>query len=119
MNRRRGSNTIDLSDEKIAEALNILTEAAKEKKADLMDMMGGRYGDLKEVLSEHEERISEVLADTAHRIKDSISSASKSGQKRIVETAQGVDERVHDSPWKYIGGVALGAMILGYFFGRK
>jgi len=30
-----------------------------------------------------------------------------------------LDENVHQSPWGYIGGVALGALILGFILGRK
>ena len=33
--------------------------------------------------------------------------------------AKAVDESVHNSPWLYIGGVAVGALLLGYILGRK
>jgi len=108
-----------LSNEKIEEALNLLAEAAKEKKQELLNLVGDKYSDLKDAFFDGRSRMSGAFSDTAHRAADSVRQYSQMGQEQVRDAASRVDENVHASPWSYIGGVALGALILGYLLGRK
>jgi ElaB/YqjD/DUF883 family membrane-anchored ribosome-binding protein len=35
------------------------------------------------------------------------------------EIAGTIDDQVHRNPWPYIGGAALGGLLLGFILGRK
>lgn len=108
-----------LSNEKIEEALNLLAEAAREKKQELLTLVGGKYTDLKDAFSDGRSRMSGALADTAHRAADSVRQCSQRGQEQVRDAASRVEKNVQASPWSYIGGAALGALILGYVLGRR
>lgn len=108
-----------LSNEKIEEALNLLAEAARDKKQDLLNLVGDKYSDLKDAFFDGRSRIGGAFSETAHRAADSARQYGQMGQERVRDMASRVDENVHASPWSYIGGIALGALILGYMLGRK
>lgn len=91
MNKVLGGN------EKITEALKLLDEAAKEKKDELRELIAEKYENLKEATGR----------------------ARELSIEKTKELASTVDESVHENPWYYIGGVAIGALLLGYILGRK
>lgn len=81
------------SKQKFEEALSLLNEAAKEKKEDIQRLLSDRYS----------------------HIKDAV----LSGSDRATEVFEEVDENVRKNPWAYIGGAALGALLLGYILGSQ
>jgi ElaB/YqjD/DUF883 family membrane-anchored ribosome-binding protein len=103
------------SSEKIHEALDLLRQAAKDKKDELRKTVSDQYSDLKDVLGS----LSANLKDKASTAIDGVRRASEVGQERAIDAAKAVDESVHEKPWHYIGGVALGALLLGYVLGRR
>ncbi|MFA5866083.1 MAG: hypothetical protein WC975_15530 [Phycisphaerae bacterium] len=108
-----------LSNEKIEEALNLLTDAAKEKKQELLNLVGEKYSHLRDAFFDGQSHMRETFSDTAHHVADSARQYSEMGQEQVRDAASRVDKNVHASPWSYLGGVALGALILGYLLGRK
>ncbi len=78
--------------DKINKALHLLSEAAEEKKYEL---------------TENISRLKEKAGEVIH----------ESGVK-IQQTATNVDKTVRKNPWPYIGGVALGALLTGFFLGK-
>lgn len=90
-------NKLLSGNEKITEALKLLDEAAKEKKDELRDLISEKYENL----------------------KDATGYARDFGIAKTKELASTVDESVRENPWYYIGGVAIGALLLGYILGRK
>jgi ElaB/YqjD/DUF883 family membrane-anchored ribosome-binding protein len=94
-------------DKRINEALDLLNELAKEKKAELQGMVSEKYSHLKSVLEGASGRMGEEVRDTiAH------------GEETVREFASAIDESVHKNPWAYLGGTALGFLIIGHLLGR-
>ena len=87
------SSEIANSNKKFEEALQLLNEAAKEKKEDVVKLLSEKYSHIKDALSEGRDKAGEVFEE--------------------------VDEKVRKNPWPYIGGVAIGALLLGYILGNQ
>jgi ElaB/YqjD/DUF883 family membrane-anchored ribosome-binding protein len=92
------------SNEKIVEALKLLNEAAREKKAEMGDVISDKYHHLKQAIIDSEK----AMGGAAAAAKD-----------YSVKKAKEVDENVHDHPWPWIGGAALVGVLLGYILGHK
>ena len=95
-------------DKRINEALDLLNEMAKEKKADLQEMIHTKYGNLRSAVSGAAGKVQHDVAETYHH-----------GKEKVKELASEVDESVRKNPWLYIGGTALGCLILGFLMGRS
>lgn len=78
---------------KLDEALRLLNEAAREKKDEIQGLLSEKYGDIKDVLGQ--------------------------GGARAKEWTEDVEEKVRQNPWPYIGGVALGALFVGFLMGTS
>jgi hypothetical protein len=99
---------MEIEDKKIDEALALLNELARDKKAELLGMIAGKFDDLKSALA--------LGADAQPRMPYA------RGEEKVRDFASKVDEtvyRVHKSPWRYLGATALGFLIFGYLFGRS
>lgn len=81
------------SRQKFEDALHLLNEAAKEKKEDIQELLSERYSHIRDVVMTGKDKASEVFEE--------------------------VDENVHKNPWAFIGGAALGALLLGYILGSQ
>ncbi len=92
------------SNAKISEALELLNEAAKEKRDELKDLMANRYSHIREAMTAGVEHGKEAI------IK---------GGKKVKEIAGNVDQRAYKDPWVYIAGAAATSLLLGYFMGSK
>jgi ElaB/YqjD/DUF883 family membrane-anchored ribosome-binding protein len=92
------------SNAKISEALELLNEAAKEKKGELKDLVANRYTHIREVMASTMEHAQEAVAQ---------------GKEKVIAIAGDVDERVHKDPWIYIAGTAAASLLLGYLLGSK
>ena len=103
------------SNKKIDEALHLLNEAAKEKKEELRQLLGEKYSHIKETLTEVALNNKEVLG----RVKRITQDTLQDGQERIAEAAGEIDKQVRSNPWPYIGGVAAGALLLGFLMGSS
>ena len=95
-------------DKRIDEALQLLNEVAKEKRAELLDMVAKKYGNLKS-----------ALGGTAEKLQDQAQKTYAEGKEKVQELASTLDGNVHKNPWPYLGGTALGFLILGLIFGRS
>ena len=105
----------DDSTEKIHEALALLNEAARDKKNEFKDLLGNKYTDLREVVAGLE-------TDAEQRVRHSMDRAHEVGQdasERVQNTAQRIDRRVHEDPWKTVGWAVVGAFLAGFLVGHK
>ena len=94
-------------DKRINEALELLNEVAKERLAELQDVVSHKYSSLKSALSGAAERMH-------HQARE----AYDQGKEKVSDLASKVDDSVHRNPWPYLGGTALGFLILGFSLGR-
>ena len=107
------------SSEKIAEALKLLEEAAKEKKAELKNAMSDKYTHLKNVIVETESGIVKSLADAGKHASEAAAHAKDVSVEKAREVARDVDKSVHQNPWPYIAGSAVAGVLLGFILGRS
>ena len=107
------------STEKISEALKLLEEAAREKKAELKSAMSDKYTHLKNVIVETEHSIAKSLSDAGKHAVEATVHAKDVGVEKAREIAHDVDKSVHRNPWPYIAGTAAGGLLIGYILGRN
>ncbi|MFA4944271.1 MAG: hypothetical protein WC789_06180 [Lentisphaeria bacterium] len=111
--------TTRTSSEKISDALKLLDEAARERKDELKAMLSGKFASLKDTVVEEETKLKEMLSVAGKRAAETARHYKDVSAEKAKEIATVVDESVHENPWPYIGGAALGALLLGYFMGRR
>jgi|JI10StandDraft_1071094.scaffolds.fasta_scaffold755315_2 ElaB/YqjD/DUF883 family membrane-anchored ribosome-binding protein len=78
--------------DKIQAALSRLKDSRTEKEVELIDLVSNMYDSLKE--------------------------AKKEAVEKMNDTVHSIDDSVHEKPWHYIGGAALGGFLLGILFRR-
>lgn len=93
---------------KISEALELLEEVAKDKKTDLQNLVSEKYGNLKS-----------VLGDVAQGLHKQGRETYEQGLEKVKDLAARSDKSVRQNPWPYLGGTAIGFLILGFFLGRS
>ena len=108
-NQSRASNA------KISEALELLNEAAKEKKDELKGLLTNRYTHIREAMTAGVDHGKEVLKHT----QDLAQEAIVQSKEKVMEIAGEVDKRVHKDPWPYIAGAAAVSLLFGFLLGSK
>ena len=92
------------SDVKIGQALELLNEAAKEKRDEVKDLLAHKYAHIRDAILEGTEQGKQVI---------------EKAQKFVKETASETDKRVRENPWPYIAGAAVISVFVGYLMGCK
>lgn len=83
--------------DKIEAALELLNAAAQEKKEEVFDVLGDKYEHLKEFFE----------------------SAAHNGEAIAEQTKKQLDKKVRKAPWAFLGGIALGSVVLGLILAGK
>jgi ElaB/YqjD/DUF883 family membrane-anchored ribosome-binding protein len=96
-----------IHDHKIQEALELLNLAAREKGDDFSKMMTDKY-----------EHLKDVVIKNLHAQEKFIRSESKELVRSAKKAALRLDDSVQAHPWKFIGGAALGGLVLGALISR-
>lgn len=58
------------------------------------------------------------LIDLISSIYDAVRDTEQKAVEKVVDTASAVNDSVHNSPWPFIGGAAIGGFVLGMFCRR-
>lgn len=103
------------SNRKFEEALQLLNEAAREKKEEIQGLLGDKYEHIKDAIQE----ITTDQRKNLRRVRRLAEDALEEGGEKIREAASELDEELRENPWPYIGGVALGALVLGFLLGSS
>lgn len=103
------------STKKFEEALQLLNEAAKEKKDEIQNLLGDKYSDIRKVI----EQAAGKQKQNLKRVQRVAEDWMEEGEEKLRDVVTEVDERVHENPWSYIGGVAVGALMLGFILGSS
>jgi len=93
---------------KLDEALAQLNEAVRERRDEVNKLIAEKYGHLKAALGDAAGASSEWVKEQTREVGD-----------KAKQAASTVDKSVHEHPWYYIGGVAVGALVLGFLLGRQ
>lgn len=93
---------------KFSEALELLEEVAKDKKAELRNLVSKKYGSLKSVLGD----VAGVLQKQGRETYDH-------GIEKVKGLASSTDKNVRRHPWPYLGGTAIAFLILGLILSRS
>jgi ElaB/YqjD/DUF883 family membrane-anchored ribosome-binding protein len=97
------------STEKLDEALAHLNEAAKERREELDKLLTEKYTDLKA-----------AFGGAAHASADWVKEQGKEVGDTAKLAASAVDRSAHIHPWYYVGGAALGGLLIGLLIsGRR
>jgi ElaB/YqjD/DUF883 family membrane-anchored ribosome-binding protein len=95
------------STEKLNEALAHLNEAAKERREELQTLLAEKYTDLKAAFGG-------AAGASANWMKE--------GGREVGEAAKlaasTVDHSIRKHPWYYVGGAAVGGLLIGLLIGR-
>ena len=95
------------STEKLNEALAHLNEAAKERRGELQKLLAEKYTDLGAA-------IGGAAGASANWMKE--------GGREVGEAAKlaasTVDHSLRKHPWYYVGGAAVGGLLIGLLIGR-
>lgn len=88
----------------LEDALGLINKAAREESEELKNIIQGKYQDVKKIFGEKKEYLGVQLAHGAEAAKHTISN---------------VDKTVHENPWPYLAGVAVGGFLLGFLLHRS
>ena len=108
-------DTANNSNKKFEEALQLLNEAAREKKQEIQQLFGDKYTHIRQAVQE----AAALQGERLNRVRAAAGEAIEYSNERIKQVASDVDERVKENPWAYIGGAAVGALLLGYILGAS
>jgi ElaB/YqjD/DUF883 family membrane-anchored ribosome-binding protein len=101
--------------EKLHEVLEILNEAAKEKKAELYELIGEKYSTIAHALSDKAENGKHAVG----KAKKQLIKTLQEEEERLLDKAKEVDRQAHENPWAFIGTVAFVSFLFGMRFGSR
>lgn len=103
------------SSKKFEEALQLLNDAAREKKDEIQNLLGDKYTDIRRII----EQAASKQQKNIKRAQRVAGEWLEEGEEKFREVAEDMDEKVHENPWQYIGGAAVGALLLGFILGSS
>jgi hypothetical protein len=101
------------SNEKIHEALELLNQAAKEKGAELRQMLVGKYDGVKDIIAGAVERPAGWVVEKTQAAGRAAVNAEVEVVEHVKQAAATVDESAHHNPWPWIGGAAFVGLLVG------
>lgn len=103
------------STEKIEEALQLLQEAAEDKKTEIKDLLGSKYSDLRDSVMD----VENIIAGKLQELTRKVGKVGDMAGEKARDMVTNVDDHVHKDPWRVLGWSAVAAFVVGYVLGRK
>ena len=100
---------------KFEEALHLLNEAAKEKKDEIQKLLIDKYADIKSAVQE----AASAKMDDLERVKKLAKVALDEGEEKLRTATSDLNGKIRKDPWPYLGGVAIGALLMGFLMGSS
>ena len=100
--------------DKIQEALELLNEAAHEKREEVYEIVGDRYEHLKDIFEKTLHNGQEVIGEATKRVSKNLNQE----KRKVRDAAVRLDRKAHKDPWVLISSAALGSLVLGMILGR-
>ncbi len=101
--------------DKIQEALELLNQAAKDKQDEFYQALENKYVDIKTAFGDVTAAGKVAISEAKKKAEDALDS----GQEIVRSKANEMNEKLHENPWFFLGGVALGCFLLGYNFHKN
>jgi ElaB/YqjD/DUF883 family membrane-anchored ribosome-binding protein len=84
-----------------------LNEAAKERRTDLQKLISEKYTDLGAAFGSAAGASANWMKEQGREVGDKAKLAAST-----------VDDSIHKHPWYYVGGAAVGGLLIGLLIGR-
>lgn len=100
---------------KIEEALDLLNEAAEDKREEVFELINDKYESLRGLFGDivHSGEVA------AQNVRKNLGKNLHAEEKKIRETASQIDKKIRRNPWKVLGGVALGSLVVGLMLSKR
>ena len=95
--------------DKIADAIRVLSEFAQAKNN------SGVSEDIEAI----KEFAAEFFPDLKESLKEKAKHAKESGEEILEDLESSVKNQIKKHPWRVVGAVALGGLLLGVLLGRR
>lgn len=124
---------VKASDKRIDEALRLLEEVAKDQKDELKQKVNSRYSRIQHLfddktsrLQEHRDKALAMLRENEEKLEEAFLQGKKALQEKFErsrritqERIKAADEELHRNPLPYLGGAAVGALLMGFLLGSR
>lgn len=117
--RRRNSHRTAYHPTKIQQALELLNEAAQEKREELFETLNGQYEDFRDVLEDVNKNVQRRASNIRKKGETFMRDQEEKIEKTAAKTKENVEKRIHKRPWLAMSSVALSAWLVGFAMGKK
>lgn len=104
-----------IKEDRINEALDVLSVAAEDKKEELAARIARDYSALRGLFGDVRETASETASRAAWRGREALAR----GREKVRQATRTVDGRVHETPWRFLGVASAGFLLLGLMMGSR
>lgn len=107
------------TNENFSAALDLLEEAAAQKRDELKTIMTDKYSNLRNLILEGQTTFMKTWASTRDQAIRTASRVKDVSVEKARTMAHDVDKDVRQNPWAYVAGSAVIGLFIGFILGRS